>query len=168
MVPLKLLSSIAPTSSGPTFKGASQQLTSKCFKRSLEHPDTHGYLMVNSYSGRLVIWVGGFKQWQFCMNNEMSILPFGPTSARFLLKLLVQADSGKCRDRCGKCSRHNSWLQQTVSRAPCIMERHTQVSTLTLPGSRPAWVSINNSRRRIEYVYMIIYIMILWVDVDVK
>ena len=71
------------------------------------------------------------------ISHEMSILPFGPTSARFLLKLLVQADSGKCRDRCGKCSRHNSWHQQTVR---AVMERHRQLSKAMAPISTSTWI----------------------------
>ena len=73
MIPLKLLSSIAPTSSGSTFKGADLQ-TSKCFKRSLEKPDIHGYPMVNSYNGQLVIWVGGFKTWKSPMKRPSCLL----------------------------------------------------------------------------------------------
>lgn len=74
MIPLKLLSSIAPISSGSTFKGAADLQTSKCFKRSLEKPDIHGYPMVNSYNGRLVIWVGGFKTWKSPMKCPSCLL----------------------------------------------------------------------------------------------
>ena len=74
MIPLKLLSSIAPTSSGSTFKRAADLQTSKCFKRSLEQPDIHGYPMVNSYNGRLVIWVGGFKTWKSPMKCPSCLL----------------------------------------------------------------------------------------------
>ena len=175
MIPLKLLSSIAPTSSGSTFKGASQ--TSKCFRRSLEHPDAHGYPIVNSYNGRLVIWVGGFKSWQSPMKCPSCLLDqfLQGFFWSFLFKLTqANVEIAVANVAVTIPDINRLWASWNSTRSRKQWPQ-SPPNTLTLRGSnstyssRPPWVPINNFVRRIKFcIYYCqgqkrIYIMILWV-----